>query len=106
MNEPRQREETLFETAVALPSGQRAAYLKEACGEDAPLRQRVEALLKAHDQAGEFLDKPPAAVPAKTFVLNTAMVPVTEGPGDRIGHYKLRENLGEGGCAWSMSPIR
>src|SRR5437762_5489201 len=26
------------------------------------------------------------------------MVPVTEGPGDRIGRYKLREQIGEGGC--------
>jgi WD40 repeat protein/serine/threonine protein kinase len=98
MNEPRQREETLFEAAVALPSEQRARYLEKACGDDMPLRQRVEALLKAHDQAGEFLVDAPGSASAKTFVVSTAMVSVPEGPGDRIGHYKLRENLGEGGC--------
>src|SRR3989475_7322499 len=26
------------------------------------------------------------------------MIEVTEKPGDRIGHYKLREKIGEGGC--------
>src|SRR3989442_14285499 len=98
MNEPRPREETLFEAVVELPPEQRAAYLKGACGDDAKLRQRVESLLQAHERSGEFLNRPPAEMPAKTFVVSTAMVPVTEGPGDRIGRYKLRENLGEGGC--------
>lgn len=36
----------------------RLAYLDEACASDPVLRQRVEALLKAHDEAGSFLDKP------------------------------------------------
>ena len=34
---------------------ERAAYLASACGGDAELRARVEALLQAHDQAGRFL---------------------------------------------------
>src|SRR2546423_8847274 len=92
-------EDEIFEAALQHATREkRAAYLNEACGDDAQLRERVEALLKAHDQAGEFLEQPPAGVSAKTFVVTTAMVPVTEGPGDRIGRYKLRENLGEGGC--------
>ncbi|PYJ93096.1 MAG: hypothetical protein DME23_26610 [Verrucomicrobia bacterium] len=99
MNSHCPSEEELFEAALQLETpGQRAAYLQQACGDDVALRQRVEALLKAHDQAGEFLEQPPAGVSAKTFVVTTGMVPVTEGPGDRIGRYKLRENLGEGGC--------
>ena len=92
-------EDEIFEAALQHATRERrATYLNEACGDDARLRERVEALLKAHDQAGEFLEQPPAGVSAKTFVVTTAMVPVTEGPGDRIGRYKLRENLGEGGC--------
>ncbi len=35
---------------------ERAAYLDAACGDDAPLRLRVEALLAAHDGAGRFLE--------------------------------------------------
>src|SRR5256714_5080183 len=99
MNSHCPSEEELFEAALQLETpGQRAAYLQQACGDDVALRQRVEALLQAHAQPGEFLEQRPAGVPAKSFVVTTAMVPVTEGPGDRIGRYKLRENLGEGGC--------
>ena len=35
---------------------ERAAYLDEACTGDATLRGRIEALLKASDGAGGFLD--------------------------------------------------
>src|SRR5438105_14231675 len=37
---------------------ERYAYLDEACGGDAALRQRVEALLQSHEQVGRFLGKP------------------------------------------------
>jgi WD40 repeat protein len=52
-------DETIFATALekATPS-ERSAYLDEACAGDAALRQRVEALLKAHGAAGNFLDRP------------------------------------------------
>src|SRR3989454_2355568 len=99
MSSGNRSEDEIFEAALQHATREkRAAYLNEACGDDARLRERVEALLKAHDQAGEFLEQAPAGVSAKTFVVTTGMVPVTEGPGDRIGRYKLRENLGEGGC--------
>src|SRR2546430_10528786 len=92
-------EDEIFEAALHTAIGEnRPRYLNEACGDDAGLRERVEALLKAHDQAGEFLEQPSAAVSAKSFVVTTGMVAVTEKAGDRIGRYKLRENLGEGGC--------
>ena len=35
----------------------RAACLDEKCGPDADLRRRVEALLRAHDQPGDFLGR-------------------------------------------------
>jgi eukaryotic-like serine/threonine-protein kinase len=91
--------EKIFAAALRLPTPEgRAAYLKQACGNDEPLRRRVEALLHDHDNAGEFLDRPPAAVAAKTIAVTTGMVPLTEKPGDRIGRYKLLEQIGEGGC--------
>lgn len=37
---------------------ERAAYLDEACAGDAALRQRIEALLRAHAKAGDFLGVP------------------------------------------------
>ncbi len=40
----------------------RAAFLEGACGDDAGLRRRVEALLAAHDGAGRFLEGDPTGV--------------------------------------------
>jgi len=92
------REEALFALAVEKPAAERAAFLDRECAGDAGLRQRVEVLLKAHDQTSGVLEEPPAAVSARTFVITTAMVPVTEKAGDRIGRYKLLQQIGEGGC--------
>jgi serine/threonine protein kinase/Flp pilus assembly protein TadD len=99
MNNDVNREEQIFETALhfATPD-QRAAYVQGACGTDEMLRQRVETLLKAHEHAGGFLDQPPAVTPAKTLVVTTTMLAVTEKPGDRIGRYKVLQQIGEGGC--------
>ena|SRR5436309_2173910 len=47
-----------------LAADERAAYLEAACGQDAELRARIEALLQAHEAAGGFLparDAGPAA---------------------------------------------
>src|SRR6266516_4189121 len=93
MNTPKD-EETIFAAALALPPEQRAACLDQACGGDAALRQRVETLLKAH-AAGAFLEEPAAPVASHTLQI---FPPVSERPGDRIGRYKLLQQIGEGGC--------
>jgi WD40 repeat protein len=52
-------EETIFALALEQPDpAARSAFLAEACGPDAALRQRVEALLLAHERAGDFLERP------------------------------------------------
>jgi len=48
-------EETLFAQALDLPLEERTAFLDEACGDDAELRERVEVLLHSHEAAGTFL---------------------------------------------------
>jgi len=51
---------TLFGAAVELPPGERAAFVAQACGNDAALRREVESLLAAHDGDADFLESPAA----------------------------------------------
>ena len=71
---------------------ERQAYLQEACGDDSSARQRVEALLKVYENAGSFLESPPASPTA-----SMATAPSTELSGTVIGPYKLLQPIGEGG---------
>src|SRR5712664_2678251 len=89
------RTEAIFDAALQLRATERAQYLKQACGEDAQLHQRVDCLLKAHEEAGGFLEPPAAPLPNRTVVVS---IPLTEKPGDKIGRYKLLQQIGEGGC--------
>ena len=72
---------------------QRRAYLDEACAGQPELRKQVEDLLRLHDSAGSFLQKP-AAESAAPITLDQ---PILERPGTVIGPYKLMEQIGEGG---------
>jgi tetratricopeptide (TPR) repeat protein len=90
MSDANQRDEQLFAEALARPEPEWAAFLKNACGGDAALRDRIVALLKAHAGPESLL----ASVPS---VVRDA-VAAEEKPGDLIDRYKLLEKLGEGGC--------
>ena len=100
--------QVLAEAAARNSPAERAAYLDGACRGDERLRAEVEKLLLAHDQAGAFLENPVAPPQHSTIVLPA---PLTEKPGDRIGRYKLLQQIGEGGCgvvymAEQEEPIR
>ncbi len=93
MTNPPDREAAIFNAARQLPTGERAAYLDEACVGDAALRQRVEQLLHTSDEVGNFLESPAVVPPSGTIPALPA-----EKPGDKIGRYKLLQQIGEGGC--------
>lgn len=76
---------------------QRAAFLQEACGSDLKLRDRVEALLKAHFDAGNFMQPPTGAYQPIDPATSATAEWAHEKIGERIGPYKLLQQLGEGG---------
>jgi hypothetical protein len=56
------RVQSIFLAAIEQPTPEaRAAYLQGVLGDDDELKERVEALLKAHDEPGSFLQEPSEA---------------------------------------------
>jgi tetratricopeptide (TPR) repeat protein len=97
MTNPLDRELAVFSAVRQLPARERATYLDEACAGDATLRQRVEELLQAGEDAGAFLQRPAANQPGPGGTVRLVSSPA-EKLGDRIGRYKLLQQIGEGGC--------
>jgi len=59
MNSDSDGEVAIFTEALRVPLKERDAFLERACGDDEDLRSRLEAMLRAHDRLGNFLEKPP-----------------------------------------------
>ena len=102
-------EELLFALALTKPVAERAAFLDRECASDPALRQRLEALLAAHEQP-ETLLATQAEAARPTIKLDLADAP-DEAVGQTLGRYKLLERVGEGGCgvvyvAEQTEPVR
>ena len=102
-------EAALFQLALSKPAAKRAAWLDAECEGDSALRQRLEALLVAHEQP-ETLLATQADTARPTIKLDLADAP-DEAVGQTLGRYKLLEKIGEGGCgmvyvAEQKEPVR
>ena len=56
-----EQEVVVFTEALKTSVEERSAFLERACAGDDNLRRKVEALLRAHDRIGSFLEEPPRA---------------------------------------------
>ena len=71
---------------------EREAFVAEACAGDEALQREVQRLLAAHEEAGTYFEPPNSPeIEAELARLKP------EEAGERIGPYKLLEQIGEGG---------
>ena len=119
MTVTKQIEKALFDTALELDPAARSAFLEQACQGSAELRQRLEKLLAVHERANEFFDvnlvhyqaEVSSADPSTSKPPVSSPKPAGDGENNMvIGHYRLVQRLGEGGCgvvylAEQKSPI-
>ena len=106
------RAKQIFQDALERSGSARDAFVASACGDDQQIRAQVEALLRAHSEAGDFLTSADGvlgeAARAAAALLDDEPA---EGPGTIIGRYKLLQCIGEGGfgvvyMAEQEKPIR
>jgi len=90
MTEPRDasKVEELFHAALCRPSGERAAFLTEACGADAGLLEEVRSLLDLASDARQLLEHPAAEALTE---------PLAVARGTRLGPYEVLDRVGAGG---------
>ena len=92
------RVEELYESALRLEPAGRGAFVAEACAGDEPLRQEVESLVGAFEQARDFLDVPALEVMAASAAGDEAPSEAEAVPaGLQIGPYLIMGALGRGG---------
>ncbi len=91
---PPNRAAAVFHSALACPAEERAAFLESACDRDALLLAEAQALLAAHAAAGDFMQAD-APLPPEVVAELARLKP--EEAGERIGPYKLLEQIGVGG---------
>ncbi|MEZ6088611.1 MAG: protein kinase [Pirellulaceae bacterium] len=113
-------EQEIFLKAIEIEDReQRANFVQESCGDDQKLKERLNALLQAHDQASRFMETPAAVEPGlqettiaesgglcdandvETSDVQAAFLrlldpPTREGWLGRLGHYEIEEILGQG----------
>jgi serine/threonine-protein kinase len=88
-----QKIENIYHSALELPAGRRAEFLRTSCAGDEDLIREVESLLESHGQASGFMENSPGDLAAEIL----AEIKTKSMVGLRLGHYRLHSLLGSGG---------
>src|SRR5580658_8089294 len=87
------KELDIFAAALDVPDEEQEAFVRQRCAGDEVLFRKVQALLKTHRSADDFLDRPLT----RGRLEQSVGAIIGEKVGDRIGRYKLLQQIGEGG---------
>jgi len=90
------RVKAVFQAALDREPSARPPFLRHACGDDLALRAEVDALLEAHEQAGDF-PGPPLVSALDPVMGDETVAPRALRPGDRVGPYEIGALAGSGG---------
>ena len=98
-------QEIFLEALNPESSEERQAFIKERYRSDVDLRKRIEALLQAHAETGNFLGSPSIGS------FSELRSQTTEDAGTIVGPYKLLQRIGESGfgvvyIAGQAEPVR
>ena len=85
--------QNIFQAALELPPDDRPRFLDSSCKNDPDLKEEVESLLRAGDEAGNFLQSRelPAVSQTQRALAGDPL------PGKQIGPYRIIERIGSGG---------
>src|SRR5258705_2934390 len=92
-----QQIDKLFDAALEREPEERVAFLDEACAGDDVMRNKVEALLTAHDKAGSFIERPAMEVEARGIAGDQGNKEEGLATGETVSHYRIISSLGSGG---------
>ncbi len=96
-----ERLKQLLDSALEKEPSERGAFLKEACAGDEPLRQEVESLLAAYQEAGVTVT---GSIRIPSVFQNATVQRVV--PHHRIGPYQVLHPVGSGGMATVYLAVR
>src|SRR3984957_998605 len=92
--------DSLLQSVLERPPGERDAFLRQACATDQALETEIRSLLRAQQQAGSFLESPAieAAALAIAQQQNKQTAESSDFPSGRtVSHYRIVGKLGSGG---------